>query len=71
MYPPPHIETVFCILYFFFRANIIMSLCSRWGAGRTDTLCFAQKRSQNRFKCLRRMFVPPRQKHALYGALNE
>ena len=24
---------------------------------------------QNRFKCLRRAFVPPRQKFALYGAL--
>ena len=24
---------------------------------------------QNRFKCLRRTFIPPRQKFALYGAL--
>ena len=24
---------------------------------------------QNRFKCLRRTFIPPRQKQALYGAL--
>ena len=39
------------------------------GVGRTDTLCLAQKRPQNRFKCLRRTFIPPRQKLALYGAL--
>ena len=27
------------------------------GVGRTDTLCLAQKRPQNRFKCLRRTFT--------------
>ena len=35
----------------------------------TDVLCFARNLPQNRPKCLRRTFVPPRQKLALYDAL--
>ena len=35
----------------------------------TDVLCFARNLPQNRLKCLRRTFVPPKQKLALYGAL--